>query len=500
MLRPDTKRVYLSQRPKTQCTCNEATSGRRGVGSATGDDGAAPNVHCTSRFLPPAGATRPVAVANPHALPASEPHSARQTRPSAPAKEPASRRRSIPSPMEMVTNMLRYVEDKAEKTVFPEQSLPYMTARLDETQTQRRYTVPDSCMDTDMSCEVEVTLENKSRRCSITQCCPGGKTTEKITAEDLVADGEAKRSAFREELNIARRDRTSRKKQKRPTLARILHNMRFRKEENEYGERVNYDTYNHARFPWVIIVFLVVIAIIHVLRTTNLAASSWLKKNWSLMLATWENNGDAQCLRDARAELWRYLTYQLLHADLKHVASNSVVLLIIGSVFEWTHGHTNFVVVLLVGGIVGGITHVVYDPAIAVVGASGAAYAIAGAHIANVVINWNTMKWKSLGARLLFTICWAVWEIIDSNGIFDAEVATSTKSHAAHTGGCICGILLGVWFTDNLVLGKYDKYLKLGGVTLLSVLVVAAMIWIGLHDRSTCSKSESNLAGTMDRI
>eukprot|EP00397_Hematodinium_sp_SG-2012_P033542 GEMP01035854.1.p2 GENE.GEMP01035854.1~~GEMP01035854.1.p2 ORF type:complete len:179 (+),score=40.21 GEMP01035854.1:401-937(+) len=178
------------------------------------------------------------------------------------------------------------------------------------------------------------------------------------------------------------------------------------------------------------------------------------------------------------------MTYQFLHGGKQHLISNSVTGLVLGAAFEWTHGHVNFIVVLQVGVIVGCLTVAVFKPLSIIIGASGGVYALGGAHLASLLLNWNTMRCLGLSVRVISITSWCAWELLQQLGVGVNKLVD--VSHECHFGGFFCGVLVGVWFSDNLVLGRWDKYLKLGGFAVGFVLIVTAVVYVAINDVSTC--------------
>ena len=52
---------------------------------------------------------------------------------------------------------------------------------------------------------------------------------------------------------------------------------------------------------------------------------------------------------DARSELWRFLTYQYLHAGLPHLLGNVIMQLLIGIPLEMVHGTLRVGIIYTVG-------------------------------------------------------------------------------------------------------------------------------------------------------
>ena len=90
-----------------------------------------------------------------------------------------------------------------------------------------------------------------------------------------------------------------------------------------------------------------------------------------------------------RKEVWRFITYLFVHADIQHLIMNIVLQLLVGLSLEMSHGTKKVMIVYFCGVASGSLATSVFDHTVFLVGASGGAYALVAAHIATLVINWN---------------------------------------------------------------------------------------------------------------
>ncbi|XP_052236328.1 rhomboid-related protein 2-like isoform X2 [Dreissena polymorpha] len=95
-----------------------------------------------------------------------------------------------------------------------------------------------------------------------------------------------------------------------------------------------------------------------------------------------------------RYEAWRYLTYLLIHQGYMHLVGNLIFQLLLGLPLEMVHKWWRVLIVYFVGVIAGSLAHSLTDHDIALAGASGGCYALIGAHLASVVVNWAEMNHK----------------------------------------------------------------------------------------------------------
>lgn len=99
---------------------------------------------------------------------------------------------------------------------------------------------------------------------------------------------------------------------------------------------------------------------------------------------------------DRRHEIWRFVTYMVLHANWFHLGFNIVVQLIIGLPLEMVHGSIRIAAIYVAGVFAGSLGTSVVEPLTSLVGASGGVYALLAAHFANVLLNFNYMKYGIL--------------------------------------------------------------------------------------------------------
>jgi membrane associated rhomboid family serine protease len=148
-------------------------------------------------------------------------------------------------------------------------------------------------------------------------------------------------------------------------------------------------------------------------------------------------------------ELWRLYSYSLLHGNLAHILNNSIMILTVGLFLNAAHGNARLMAVHTLG-IIGGafavMWGVVRDPVsdrMLVVGASGGAYALIGAHAGNVLINWSEMPFRYF--RLAMLALMATVDIVSYVVWYNANT-----SYACHLGGFATGMLTSPIFFINI--------------------------------------------------
>ncbi|XP_069056057.1 rhomboid-related protein 3 isoform X5 [Pleurodeles waltl] len=159
-----------------------------------------------------------------------------------------------------------------------------------------------------------------------------------------------------------------------------------------------------------------------------------------------------------RAQVWRYVSYALMHAGIEHLGLNIVLQLLVGIPLEMVHGALRIGIIYVAGVLAGSLAVSVADMTAPVVGSSGGVYALISAHLANIVMNWSGMKCHfkllRMAAALIcmsFEFGRAVWLRFHPS----AYPPCPYPSFVAHLGGVLVGITLGV-----VILRNYEQRLQ----------------------------------------
>ncbi|HHQ0953197.1 TPA: rhomboid family intramembrane serine protease, partial [Listeria innocua] len=129
-------------------------------------------------------------------------------------------------------------------------------------------------------------------------------------------------------------------------------------------------------------------------------------------------------------EWWRFISPIFLHSGLIHLASNAVMLYIVGAWAERIYGKWRYILILLLGGICGNIASFALNMNLSV-GASTAVFAVMGALLYLVVLKPNLYA-KTIGTSIASLV--AINLLID---VFSTQIDI-----AGHIGGLVGGFLL----------------------------------------------------------
>jgi membrane associated rhomboid family serine protease len=140
-------------------------------------------------------------------------------------------------------------------------------------------------------------------------------------------------------------------------------------------------------------------------------------------------------------EWWRLFAPVFLHANLLHLGSNLLALVIVGGVVERVFGHARFLVLFTAAAAVGSLATfenqlLSGSPTIGSIGASGAVYGVGAAVVAAAIrLRGLLSPWRAralIGATLPLLL----------SSLAGGFVRPGTDN-AAHLGGALCGVILG---------------------------------------------------------
>jgi len=100
-----------------------------------------------------------------------------------------------------------------------------------------------------------------------------------------------------------------------------------------------------------------------------------------------------------------------------------------------------------VGVFGGAMAYGVMDGRNLVVGMSGGCYALFGIHVAQIALNWTKQKYRM--PKLLVIIFLLVVENVNHHVAGQGGSSGTTASNAAHIGGGVAGLLIGLQFAYN---------------------------------------------------
>ncbi|XP_077976312.1 rhomboid-related protein 2-like isoform X2 [Styela clava] len=181
-----------------------------------------------------------------------------------------------------------------------------------------------------------------------------------------------------------------------------------------------------------------------------------------------------------REEVWRFFTYMFLHAGLSHILTNSFIQLLVGIPLELVHGSLRVMGIYMIGIIAGSLGSSVFDVGAYLVGASGGDFALMFAFLANVIMNWDYMKWQLALIRIsvvsLFILADFGTALYRRYGDFEGG-AESNVSYAAHIAGSISGLTMGIILLKNFKRQNWEDILKWTSIAVFCVCILTAIFF-----------------------
>lgn len=152
-----------------------------------------------------------------------------------------------------------------------------------------------------------------------------------------------------------------------------------------------------------------------------------------------------------RQEVWRFLTYMLLHANWFHLGFNVFVQIVVGAPLELVHGSIRVACIYLAGVVAGSLGTSVVDSEVFLVGASGGVYALLAANLADIMINFSTVKFVTLKllAILLFSSFDFAYAVYSNFYAVESKSSTTSISYIAHLTGALAGLTIGLLVLKN---------------------------------------------------
>jgi len=178
-----------------------------------------------------------------------------------------------------------------------------------------------------------------------------------------------------------------------------------------------------------------------------------------------------------KEQVWRFFTYMFLHAGLEHVGFNVLVQLFLGIPLEMVHGGVRVGVIYIAGVVAGSLASSVFDPYVALVGASGGVYALFTAQLANVILNGDVMHKLSSLARTVFVL---LILCADFGYSVYRRLATDEKSQVsfvAHVAGALAGLSMGLIMLLNFKKNLRDKVAFWVAVVVYIAFMLFGILW-----------------------
>ena len=171
--------------------------------------------------------------------------------------------------------------------------------------------------------------------------------------------------------------------------------------------------------------------------------------------------------RDIRPEFWRFFTMSFVHANIKHIICNTIILFPLMYIIESSY---HYKLVLFIYGLVSiysGITYSYFYPYTKVIGCSHIVFAYTGSLLSDYAINSKYMD-KVMKKMLLFTI----FIVIGLEIISFFYIKVENVAYLFHWLGFFYGLIISSTLMWDKRTNKYNLKFLLIGTNILSMLSV----------------------------
>lgn len=161
---------------------------------------------------------------------------------------------------------------------------------------------------------------------------------------------------------------------------------------------------------------------------------------------------------------WRLLTSVFLHGGLIHLLFNMYALLYIGGLLESKFGNKNYIIAYIATGLFASIASISFNDNIVSIGASGAIFGMYGVFLSLLTLKGIDLpreSRKNLVSSILFFVGYNLFYGFTKEGI----------DNAAHIGGLLSGIVIGLAFYPSLKYPRYSRPISIG----ISVIILATI-------------------------
>lgn len=184
---------------------------------------------------------------------------------------------------------------------------------------------------------------------------------------------------------------------------------------------------------------------------------------------------------ERRFELWRYLSYSLVHIGPFHAISNIHLQLFWASLVQVRYGQLRSACIFLFGIGANSLVSSIINPSSYFVGPSGGLYALITAHFCDVLCNWS--EEKSPASRITEMIFFIVFQ--SASVVFNTHHETEA-SPPGQMAAIAAGLLLGLYFLPNPSGRKWMTFVSsFAGIIVLVVTTAAICLSPYQYDQLT---------------
>ena len=177
--------------------------------------------------------------------------------------------------------------------------------------------------------------------------------------------------------------------------------------------------------------------------------------------------------RTTQGEWWRMFTCMFVHIGILHLLFNMIALWNVGGFMEQVLGHTGFLVLYLLAGLLGSMASVAWNPFAVSAGASGAIFGLYGGLLAFLARHRDRHQHAFLAALRTNTLAFLGYNVVFGFIIPGIDMAAHLGGLA---GGFVCGFMLMPSFTLTSHLGLRMRSILVGAVGLVLIVGLSDLL------------------------
>ena len=200
--------------------------------------------------------------------------------------------------------------------------------------------------------------------------------------------------------------------------------------------------------------------------------------------------------RDKRRQVWRYVTYSLVHMNSTHILMNLLLQIGTACLLEMRHGPWRVFVLFFLGALSSSLAYYIFaDDSVTLQGSSGGVYCLVASSVCTTIFNWNEDEVVLINrfddkktphafggklVRLLKLLLLILFTSFDFGSALYRRLAEedSGVSVVAHVFGFLAGFLFGFTLLRNEKTERWEIVLKF---TCLAIFLVLFLIGLGIN-------------------
>ncbi|CAD7700977.1 unnamed protein product [Ostreobium quekettii] len=215
----------------------------------------------------------------------------------------------------------------------------------------------------------------------------------------------------------------------------------------------------------------------------------WCFKNvpeWTFSseyVITWGARYGPALAKEGGGRLW--FTSMFVHQSFRHMFSNLLLALALSIQIEVKYGWWRSACLWWISHVGGAFFSAAFeDPCVAVVGASGGVFGFIGLFVADMVLNFSTIRRPIL--RSFMIVMFLMYFVV---AVATSEVGVS---HLSHVGGLVCGLFPAFLFLPKLNDERVEAWFPIvGGFVMLVVFVsLPAYVYAHVLDSLDCGSAQ----------